>query len=209
LRHPNVIQFFGVCLSANKERGIVTELTDGDLLRNLMDKGIKKEFFLGICKDVAAGMIYLSSKKIVHRDLAARNILLIKEGTNEGTKVTAKVADFGLSAGSQTLQTTNLRLGTRWTAPEALLNDNWTEKSDVWSYGVVLFEIYSYGQHRPYHDLEDDKQVQKEVIAGRRPGHPDKCPEGICQIMDSCWERNPEDRKDFNWILKQIDNLRT
>jgi len=99
-----------------------------------------------------------------------------------------------------------LKFGTRWTAPEAIQSDNWTEKSDVWSYGVVLFEIYSYGQ-RPYDDLTEE-QVKKEVIEGkRRPGHPDKCPPKICKIMDSCWEKNPADRKKFSQIHEEIGGL--
>jgi len=103
LHNPNILQFFGVCLKTtdNNEqlKGIVTELTSRDLLFNLKEKKINKESFIGICKDVAAGMMYLNSCNIVHCDLAARNIML----KTDGTKFTAKVADFGLSAGSQTL----------------------------------------------------------------------------------------------------------
>jgi len=209
LSHPNVLQFFGIGLTSDKLNCIVTEITSGDLLTNLMKKEIKKDAFLEICIDVAAGMMYLGVCEIVHRDLAARNILL----KQEGTKFTAKVADFGLSVGSQTLlEKKRLNVGTRWTAPEALQNDNWSEKSDVWSYGVLLFEIYSYGEQRPYLGLTD-AEVQEKVINGKKgPGYPKEsynCPEGICKIMDSCWERNPEDRNDFNWIANELADIRS
>jgi len=205
LHNPHILQFFGVCRFKDDKnqqmKGIVTELTVGDLLFHLKMNKIKKDSFIGICKDVAAGMMYLNSCRIVHRDLAARNILL-KE---EGTKFVAKVADFGLSAGAQTLQTTNFKISTRWTAPEALVKGIWTEKSDVWSFGVVLFEIYSYGQH-PYHDYNDE-QVQEMIAAKKGPGYPDKCPKGISAIMDYCWKGNPEDRKDFHWLHEELASL--
>jgi len=201
LTNPHILQFFGVCRDKDGNKGIVTEQTAGDLLLHLKKNIVQIGSFMKICRDIAAGMMYLNSCQIVHRDLAARNILLKQEGTN----FVAKVADFGLSAGSQTLQTTNFKISTRWTAPEAL-KGNWTEKSDVWSFGVVLFEIYSYGQRVPYQGVNDE-EAKKLIAAEKGPGYPDKCPKEICNIMDYCWKGNPEDRKDFQWLHDELKSL--
>jgi len=210
-QHPNVIQFFGVCRSRDNEQGIITEAADGDLSHMLMDGKIEEESFLKICKDVAAGMLYLSANKIVHRDLAARNILLKKEGL----KFIAKVADFGLSASSYTIlksknEVSHLEFAMRWTAPEALLNDNWTEKSDVWSFGMVLFEIFTHGQ-RPYSNIFDEGAVREKVIGGLTPVsdpcYPATCPEDVKKIMNSCWKKIPQDRGNFKSILKEIEDI--
>jgi len=211
LKHPNVIQFFGVCRSPDNKQGIITEAADGDLSHMLKESKIEEVAFIKLCKDVAAGMLYLSANKIVHRDLAARNILLKREGP----QFIAKVADFGLSASSYTIlksksEASRLEFAIRWTAPEALLNDNWTEKSDVWSFGIVLFEIFTHGQ-RPYSNIFDDYAVRDQVIGGLTPVsdpcYPVTCPEDVKKIMNSCWKKIPQDRGNFKSILKELEDV--
>jgi len=206
LRHPNVLPWYGVCLTPNYEKGIVTEIADGDLLTMLRKKEIKEGAFIGICKDVAYGMEYLAANKIVHRDLAARNLLV----KIEGSKFVVKVADFGLSASTYSLKTNielqRIKCAIRWTAPEALQNDHWTEKSDVWSFGIVIFEIYTGGE-RPYSDIAEDNEVRGKVINGITPGYPPKCSEVLKILMDSCWKKFPEERNDFESIRRVLQTV--
>jgi len=207
LNHPHVIQYFGICLNDDNERGIITEVADGDLFHMLQEKKIEEAAFIKICKDVAAGMMYLSSNKIVHRDLAARNILLMK---SDGPNFIAKVADFGLSASSYSLKSkvelSRMEFATRWTAPEALQNDHWSEKSDVWSFGILLFEIFTYGQ-RPYSDISDDNIVRDKVISGLTPTYPATCSEDVKKIMNSCWKIIPQQRNNFKSIHSQLEDI--
>ena len=154
-----------------------------------------------IMKQVCQGMSYLSENNILHRDLAARNILLVSENF-------AKISDFGMSRILKSNE--NYYRAThpgawplRWYAPETFLYYKFTSKSDVWSYGVTLWEVLSYGK-RPYGLMTTDEIVDM-VHDDRKLECPDQCSPGIYAIMLQCWIYSPSDRPTFQDILSYIE----
>jgi len=139
----------------------------------------------------------LESKKIVHRDICAANILLNRDKR-------AKIGDFGSaipSGANRSTYTTKMRI--KWTAPEALGGKEFTSKSDVWSYGVLLWEIFSYGR-TPYPRVPID-YMERFLIGGDRMKAPEVCYPEISQMIYSCWRLKPCDRPSF----KKLKNIIT
>uniref|UniRef100_A0A673HUK0 Tyrosine-protein kinase n=1 Tax=Sinocyclocheilus rhinocerous TaxID=307959 RepID=A0A673HUK0_9TELE len=149
-------------------------------------------YFCAFLRDVCEGMEHLESKKLLHRDLAGRNILVSED-------TVAKVSDFGLAKVSSTA-TDNSKLPVKWTAPEALKN-TFSAQSDVWSYGVLLWEIFSYGR-QPYPKIVE---VRERVDQGYRMEPPDECPPDVYSIMTSCWETEPKRRPSFHKLRERLE----
>lgn len=144
------------------------------------------------------GMHYLESQHFVHRDLAARNILLT-------SRQQAKISDFGmsrsLSAGSDEYQfTQGGRWPIRWYAPESFNNGIFSHASDVWSFGVTLWEMFALGAP-PYGDLLNVDAI-KLVDSGERLPQPDLCPAYIFAVMNSCWNYHPKERPTFAYLME-------
>uniref|UniRef100_A0A3P8X0Q1 Protein kinase domain-containing protein n=1 Tax=Cynoglossus semilaevis TaxID=244447 RepID=A0A3P8X0Q1_CYNSE len=137
---------------------------------------------LSVSKQIAAGMAYLSERKFVHRDLATRNCLV-------GEEMVVKIADFGLSRNIYSADyykaNENDAIPIRWMPPESIFYNRYTSESDVWAYGVVLWEIFSHGM-QPYYGMGHE-----EVIYYVRDGHilscPDNCPLELYNLMRLCW----------------------
>ncbi|XP_035699719.1 uncharacterized protein LOC118432289 [Branchiostoma floridae] len=142
--------------------------------------------------DVANGMSHLAALQCVHRDLAARNILL-------GENLVAKVSDFGLSRDiyedSEYVKSTQSKLPLRWMAYESLFYNVYTTQSDVWSFGVLLWEIMAMG-NLPYEGMKG-KRMMDMIKDGGRLQKPSSCPEELYTLMTRCWETLPEDRPTF------------
>ncbi|XP_041086859.1 megakaryocyte-associated tyrosine-protein kinase-like isoform X2 [Polyodon spathula] len=149
-----------------------------------------------VMTDVCEGMEYLESRKFVHRDLAARNILVSSDNV-------AKVSDFGL-AKVEPKSTDNAKLPVKWTAPEALKKEQkFSTRSDVWSYGVLLWETFSYGR-QPYPKMTL-KEVKEKVEKGYRMEAPEDCPPAVYALMRSCWENDPGKRPSFRKLREKLE----
>ncbi|TSU49975.1 Ephrin type-A receptor 8 [Bagarius yarrelli] len=158
---------------------------------------------VGILRGVAAGMTYLSDLGYVHRDLAARNILV-------NSNLVCKVSDFGLSRVLEddpdaAYTTTGGKIPIRWTAPEAIAYRKFSSSSDVWSYGVVMWEVMSYGE-RPYWNLTN-RDVIKSVEEGYRLPAPMGCPAALHTLMLDCWQKERSERPRFCQIVTVLDKL--
>jgi serine/threonine protein kinase len=183
LIHPNVVQFLGIYVRG-PDKYIVTEyLSLGSLSTVLTFKKseLKPLDLLEMSKHAAAGMIYISEyKQFVHRDLALRNLLV----TSKEGKYVVKVADLGLSRSTSEkgfYQSQDAVFPVKWTAPESIQYRKFTSKSDVWSFGIVLWEIYSFGA-TPYPGMNNE-QTADQVQRGYRLSSPEGTPESIYNIM--------------------------
>jgi len=148
--------------------------------------------------DAAKGMAYLESKQIVHRDLAARNLLVTEGGS-------VKVSDFGMARNDSYVSSSESQIPVRWASPEMLRDQAVTSKSDVFSFGVTMWEIFSFGR-KPHITLSNKEVVQLvlDPDVTEKMEKPQKCPAVIYKLMLSCWKMNPEERPLFSEIVDQL-----
>lgn len=205
LKHKNLVQLIGVTIEPNV--CLVTEFMEkGSLSEYLRTRGRQRVTLkdqVRFARDTCAGMAYLEKKKVVHRDLAARNILISED-------YTAKVCDFGLASREKFSDIymnsgTGCRIPIKWTAPESLRLGEFSSKSDMWSFGILLYEIYSFGR-LPYPKIPLT-DVVKYVESGYRMDAPEGCPNKIYDIMRRAWNSEPKDRPSFEDVLKEIEKL--
>ncbi|XP_026776339.2 protein-tyrosine kinase 6b isoform X2 [Pangasianodon hypophthalmus] len=198
LRHNHLISLFAICTSSIPYY-IITEYMEKGNLLDLLRKGnaLDLEILTDMAFQVADGMTYLEDHNSIHRDLAARNVL-VSEG------YLCKVADFGLARiiKEPIYLSNDKKIPFKWTAPEAIEHGIFSNKSDVWSFGILLHEIYSYGAN-PYPGIAK-KAVFEDIKRGYRMPAPSKCPHFIYKIMQSCWSKQPEDRPDFKRLKSEL-----
>ncbi|MCJ8749822.1 hypothetical protein PDJAM_G00192130 [Pangasius djambal] len=218
LRHPKLIQLYAVC-TVGEPIYIITELmSNGSLLEYLQkDRGefVRMPDQVELGAQVAAGMAYLEIQNYIHRDLAARNVLV-------GDNNNCKVADFGLARvfscegdgvydyeDNEEECVYEVKQGTKlpikWTAPEALHENKFTIKSDVWSFGILLYEIMTFGQ-TPYSTLTNVQVMQRLRTSYRMPC-PANCPKRIYDIMTECWKDSPPDRPTFETLQWKLEEF--
>ncbi|EFA81967.1 protein kinase [Heterostelium album PN500] len=201
LRHPNVIQFLGSC-TIPPNICICTEyMPKGSLYGILHDPSVVIQWSLlkKMCMDAAKGIIYLhnSNPVILHRDLKSHNLLV-----DENFKV--KVADFGLSTIEQTATMT--ACGTPcWTAPEVLRNQRYTEKADVYSFGIVMWECAT--RSDPYSGMPPFQVIFAVGREGLRPPIPRNCPPDFVALMTDCWAENADSRPSMETVLNKLEAL--
>jgi serine/threonine protein kinase len=166
---------------------------------------LKIEDLITFSKHTAAGMQYLEENKIVHRDLALRN-LLVAPGTNE--KYIIKISDFGLSRIMEKdyYKTDDITMPIRWSAPEVLEKGIFTLKSDVWSFGIVLWEIFTFGK-LPYFEYKKNLEVIEKILSGYKLEKPENCPNVIYELMLQCWNKNYEERPTFKKVCLILNNI--
>uniref|UniRef100_A0AAQ4PTW7 receptor protein-tyrosine kinase n=1 Tax=Gasterosteus aculeatus aculeatus TaxID=481459 RepID=A0AAQ4PTW7_GASAC len=203
--HPNIIRLEGVVTKC-KPVMIITEFMENGSLDTFLKKH-DGQFtviqLVGMLRGIASGMKYLSDMSYVHRDLAARNILV-------NSNLVCKVSDFGLSRVLEddpeaAYTTRGGKIPIRWTAPEAIAYRKFTSASDVWSYGIVMWEVISYGE-RPYWEMSN-QDVIKAIDEGYRLPAPMDCPVVLHQLMLDCWEKGRSDRPKFGQIVTILDKL--
>ncbi|XP_053723271.1 ephrin type-A receptor 8 isoform X3 [Synchiropus splendidus] len=203
--HPNVIHMEGV-VTHSKPVMIITEYMENGSLDTFLrrhDGQFTVIQLVGLLRGIAAGMTYLSDLGYIHRDLAARNILV-------NSNLVCKVSDFGLSRVLEddpdaAYTTTGGKIPIRWTAPEAIAYRKFSSSSDVWSYGVVMWEVMSYGE-RPYWNLTN-RDVIKSVEEGYRLPAPMGCPASLHTLMLDCWQKDRSERPRFCQIVTVLDKL--
>ncbi|XP_030634662.1 ephrin type-A receptor 2a [Chanos chanos] len=203
--HQNIIRLEGV-VTKFKHAMIITEYMENGALDSFLkdhDEEFSSYQLLGMLSGIAAGMKYLSDMNYVHRDLAARNILV--NGNLE-----CKVSDFGLSRVLEdfpegTYTTTGGKIPIRWTAPEAIACRKFTSASDVWSFGIVMWEVMSYGE-RPYWEMSN-QEVMKAINEAFRLPAPMGCPAAVYQLMLECWMQDRSKRPRFVDIVNRLDKL--
>uniref|UniRef100_A0A6Q2YV77 receptor protein-tyrosine kinase n=1 Tax=Esox lucius TaxID=8010 RepID=A0A6Q2YV77_ESOLU len=203
--HPNIIHLEGVVTKC-KPVMIITEYMENGSLDAFLRKNDGRFTVIqlvGILRGIASGMKYLSDMSYVHRDLAARNILV-------NSNLVCKVSDFGMSRVLEddpeaAYTTRGGKIPIRWTAPEAIAYRKFTSASDVWSYGIVMWEVMSYGE-RPYWDMSN-QDVIKAIDEGYRLPPPMDCPVSLHQLMLDCWQRERSDRPKFGQIVNMLDKL--
>ncbi|XP_076813953.1 tyrosine-protein kinase receptor Tie-1-like [Clavelina lepadiformis] len=208
--HKNIITLVGAC-EHNSAMYLCTEFAPhGNLLqflrrsRRLEDQGgtytnLSQNQLLNFANDVAHGMAYLSEIQVIHRDLAARNILL-------GEGHVCKVADFGLSRGDGVyVKRTVSRLPIRWMAIESLNYNVYTNKSDVWSFGILLWEIVSLGG-TPYCGMSCAELYEK-LPTGYRMEKPINCDDEMYTLMFQCWKDRPYDRPSFSQLCVALERM--
>ncbi|XP_012254349.2 vascular endothelial growth factor receptor 2-like [Athalia rosae] len=164
--------------------------------------GLESDEFLRFAIQIARGMQHLETRSITHRDLAARNILL-------DSNMNLKVSDFGLSRNGIYVIAENeraRRLPVRWMSPEAMRDREFSPKSDVWSYAVVLWEIGTLGAF-PYPDIRDDQLLRHVVLENKRLTKPAAISDKLYSMMQACWAERPSDRPNFSKLLTHLLTL--
>ena len=228
-RHRNIINLIGTCTQAGPLYVIVEYAENGNLrdyLKNYRStfghvqpkqakhcEAMQMSFFsrttsttkltqqhlISFAHQVSCGMQYLSSRHCIHRDLAARNVLVTSD-------LTLKIADFGLARNTGQSnyyrKVTDSRVPVKWMAPESLYHKVYTSHSDVWSFGILLWEITSLGAS-PYHQLPVD-QLLPFLQSGNRMLQPRWCSDAIYRLMLACWSWLPEERPSFHVLTEQL-----
>uniref|UniRef100_A0A8C7X8F0 receptor protein-tyrosine kinase n=1 Tax=Oryzias sinensis TaxID=183150 RepID=A0A8C7X8F0_9TELE len=205
--HPNIIHLEGI-ITASCPVMILTEFMENGALDSFLrmnDSQFTPIQLVGMLRGIASGMKYLAEMSYVHRDLAARNILI-------NSNLVCKVSDFGLSRflqenSSDPTYTSSLggKIPIRWTAPEAIAFRKFTSASDVWSYGIVMWEVMSFGE-RPYWDMSNQDVINAIEQDYRLPPPPD-CPTHLHQLMLDCWQKDRSARPRFSDLVSALDKL--
>jgi serine/threonine protein kinase/ABC-type branched-subunit amino acid transport system substrate-binding protein len=209
-RHPNLVSLIGVVTKGPPLLLVIALCEHGSLLSQLKKRAHHRGVLAGhngmdpktnfeIAKEVANGMAALSGKRFVHRDLAARNVLI-------DSALVCKIADFGLSrktklndTGAAVYASRRGMFPLRWTAPEAMCNLDFSTSTDVWSFGVLVMELYEDGQ-QPYCALTNTQLLGK-LTSGWRAPRPTKCPPEVFLSVLECWAAEPSDRPTFDFLV--------
>uniref|UniRef100_A0A8C7R0U1 Tyrosine-protein kinase receptor n=1 Tax=Oncorhynchus mykiss TaxID=8022 RepID=A0A8C7R0U1_ONCMY len=218
LQHEHIVTFYGVCVESDPLIMVFEYMKHGDLNKFLRSHGpdavlmadgqhslmveLTQSQMLHIAQQIAAGMVYLASQHFVHRDLATRNCLV-------GENLLVKIGDFGMSR--DVYSTDYYRVGghtmlpIRWMPPESIMYRRFTTESDVWSLGVVLWEIFTYGK-QPWYQLSNNEVIEC-ITQGRVLQRPRSCPKEVYDLMLGCWQRESYMRLNIKEIHSLLQSL--
>ncbi|XP_045767844.1 tyrosine-protein kinase Fer isoform X2 [Maniola jurtina] len=201
-QHPNIVRLIGIAVQKQPIMIVMELVSGGSLLTFLRTRAanLSSRSLLAMCRDAAGGMRYLESKNCIHRDLAARNCLV-------GDDNIVKISDFGMSREEEEYIVSGgmKQIPIKWTAPEALNFGKYTSLCDVWSYGVLMWEIFSKGD-TPYAGMSNSRAREK-IDNGYRMPAPEGCSEDVYALMLRCWEYEADKRPHFHQIYTIIDNI--
>ncbi|KAL7872797.1 hypothetical protein AOLI_G00118680 [Acnodon oligacanthus] len=215
--HPNILRLLGVCVQ-NEPHYIILELMEGGDLRSYLrgarptnNRGqlLNLTGLLDISVDVAKGCVYLEKLHFVHRDLAARNCLVSVRGYADPDRV-IKIGDFGLARDVYKSDYYRKRgeglLPVRWMPPESLTDGIFNKHSDVWAFGVLLWEIMTLGK-QPYPAFSNQEVLHHVNTGGILPA-PAECPQSLYKVMMECWRKDPRERPSFRSLHMSLVKLR-
>ncbi|MBN3283866.1 NTRK3 factor, partial [Polyodon spathula] len=214
LQHEHIVKFYGVCVDGDPLIMVFEYMKHGDLNKFLRAHGpdamilvdgqahqaqgqLGLSQMLHVATQISSGMVYLASQHFVHRDLATRNCLV-------GNNLLVKIGDFGMSR--DIYSTDYYRVGghtmlpIRWMPPESIMYRKFTTESDVWSFGVILWEIFTYGK-QPWFQLANNEVIEC-ITQGRVLERPRVCPKEVYDLMLGCWQREPQQRLNIKDIQK-------
>lgn len=198
LDHPHITCVVGVVFRSDPNVIALEFMKGGDLKSYLRENKLlladNVPALTGACMQIGSAMLYLEQLRVIHRDLAARNVLVSAHGLN-----CVKLSDVGLSRPLATSEyyrkTTNMKVPVKWMAPESVLERVYTSRSDVWSFGVCCWEVYSFGD-KPYANLSADQAIIA-ILRGLRLEKPLLCPQKIYDTLLQCWSLEPSSRPSF------------
>ncbi|XP_054653241.1 tyrosine-protein kinase Lck isoform X1 [Dunckerocampus dactyliophorus] len=203
LLHPRLVRLLAVV--SQEPIYIVTEYMENgsllDYLKTTQGSNLSMKTLIDMASQVADGMAFIEQKNYIHRDLRAANILVSHE-------LICKVADFGLARiieDSEYTAREGAKFPIKWTAPEAINYGKFSIKSDVWSFGIFLTEIVTYGRI-PYPGMSNPEVIQN-LEQGYRMPKPEKCSDGLYNIMCLCWRENPETRPTFEYLRSVLEDF--
>lgn len=216
--HPNIVHLIGICLDRGSTLIVMELMLGGDLIRYMQENtpscmnnfadNLTYDDLLKVCLDIVNGCCYLEDMDYIHRDLAARNCLVSSRKREDRV---VKLADFGLARDiykdSYYKKLNDSAMPLKWMAPECLIEQKFTKKSDVWSFGVVMWEVMSYCQEKPYVGVEPFF-MKEHLASGARLRQPDSCDDSMYKLMNQCWQMRPEERPTFHECRAMLIEIR-
>lgn len=211
-RHPRIVRFIGQCLDG-EDQLLITEFAPLGSLSDAFETlghRITLPHSVVIMQQIAQAMEHLISQEIFHRDLAARNVLVFAFDEHNVFKTSVKLSDYGLAVGSYNCSHVTHASGDRpirYMPPEGLKKGRFSEKSDVWAFGVLCWEVLTRGDI-PYFEITDDTKLITHVCGGGRLVlEGDRCPDALWVLINSCWCESPEKRPTFSELFMRLSSM--
>ncbi|KAJ7295676.1 hypothetical protein O6H91_13G027200 [Diphasiastrum complanatum] len=203
LHHKNVVQFVAACRKSPVSCVITEYLSQGSLRTFLLKNkphSLPLKMLISLALDVASGMEYLHSQGVIHRDLKSENLCLDEE-------LCVKIVDFGVACSMQNCKSMSKDIGTyRWMAPEMISQQPYSKKVDVYSFGIVLWEICT--GLIPFQEMTSAQAAYAVVEKEARPEQSSDCPPALNALMKECWSPIPDERPEFSQIVKKLEQLK-
>lgn len=202
VQHRNIIKFVGACKKPPVCCIITEYLSHGSVrsyLHNQQPFPLSLKLVIGMALDIARGMEYLHSQGVTHRDLKSENLVIADD-------LCVKVTDFGVACFESEASVVTDDVGTyRWMAPEMISSKHFSRKADVYSFGIVLWELLT--GHVPFEDLSPVQAAFAVVHKHARPSIPVNCPSAVAHLMHQCWSTDPDKRPEFSTVVEVLEEM--